>query len=166
MLSRSTNFPAPTALIETPRGAALRFYRADCLTLLPKLAERMADSRRLGWPYEEACALSVSDAAADKARALAIFQQLGARPAAALVARELRALGVAPKRGPRAATRVDPHGLTAREVEIAELVRAGLTDTEIAERLFLSPRTVSHHVASILGKLGVESRRKIGSSYR
>lgn len=125
-----------------------------------------AEWRRLGWPYEEACALSVSDAAADKARALAIFQQLGARPAAALVARELRALGVAPKRGPRAATRVDPHGLTAREVEIAELVRAGLTDTEIAERLFLSPRTVSHHVASILGKLGVESRRKIGSSYR
>jgi DNA-binding CsgD family transcriptional regulator/tetratricopeptide (TPR) repeat protein len=136
------------------------------------LAERFAARRsarewhELGCPYEEAWALAHSGLASDKERALEIFQQLGARPAAAIVARELRALGVAPKRGARTATRADPDGLTTREREIAALVRDGLTDTEIAARLFLSPRTVSHHVASILSKLGLETRRKIGSSYR
>ena len=51
-----------------------------------------------------------------------------------------------------------PGGLTAREVEVLRLVAEGLTDAEVARRLFLSPRTVTTHLTSIYNKLGVGSR--------
>jgi DNA-binding CsgD family transcriptional regulator len=51
-----------------------------------------------------------------------------------------------------------PAGLSAREVEVLRLVAQGLTDAEVAERLFLSPRTVSQHLRSVYNKLGVSSR--------
>ncbi len=53
------------------------------------------------------------------------------------------------------------HGLTVRELEIARLLAARLSDKEIAERLAISPRTVSTHVVAILAKLGVHSRREV-----
>jgi predicted ATPase/DNA-binding CsgD family transcriptional regulator len=49
-------------------------------------------------------------------------------------------------------------GLSAREVEVLGLVAQGLTDSQVAERLYLSPRTVNHHLSSIYRKLGVPSR--------
>lgn len=51
-----------------------------------------------------------------------------------------------------------PAGLTAREVEVLRWVAAGYTDNEIAEKLIISPRTVSTHLTSIYNKLGVASR--------
>jgi DNA-binding CsgD family transcriptional regulator len=48
--------------------------------------------------------------------------------------------------------------LTPREIEVLSLVRAGLTNAEIADRLFISPKTAEHHVGRILTKLGVRSR--------
>ncbi|MGH9153574.1 MAG: helix-turn-helix domain-containing protein, partial [Acidimicrobiales bacterium] len=49
-------------------------------------------------------------------------------------------------------------GLSAREVEVLEVLATGLTDREIAERLSISPHTVHRHVSNILAKLGLPSR--------
>jgi len=65
-------------------------------------------------------------------------------------------------RGPRPGTRHNPFGLTAREVEIAALLSRPMTNARIGARLHISPKTVDHHVSSILGKLGVRSREAAG----
>jgi len=79
--------------------------------------------------------------------------------------RELRRLGhaVRPTRG--AATDQPLAGLSAREHEVIELVAAGLTNREVAERLYLSPRTIDRHVSRIFEKLGVGSRAAAVSQY-
>ena len=51
-----------------------------------------------------------------------------------------------------------PAGLTPREIEVLGLVAAGMTNAQVAKELFLSPRTVEAHLASIYHKLGVTSR--------
>lgn len=115
--------------------------------------------RARGRPYEEARALAESGDASELRRALAQFERLGARPAAALVTRRLRTLGARNiPRGPRKATRRNPHQLTEREAEILTLLAKGFRNADIADRLYLSAKTVDHHVSSILGKLGVHSR--------
>jgi DNA-binding CsgD family transcriptional regulator len=122
--------------------------------------------RRLGCPYEAAVALADSDDEAALRYAYAEFARLGAHPMMTVVTRKLRALGAATlPRGPRPATRVDPDGLTVREVEVLELIAAGQTNTQIAEALYISPRTVAQHVSSILGKLDVSSRQLAGERY-
>lgn len=93
-------------------------------------------------------------AAAGRARsAHTRLQQLGARQAAAEAAAVLRSLGVTPPPGPRRAD-----ALTAREHDVLALLAEGLTNPDIAGRLFLSPRTVGHHVSSVLRKLDLHSR--------
>jgi DNA-binding CsgD family transcriptional regulator len=114
---------------------------------------------RLGCPYDAALALMGSTEPEDLGRALAEFQGLGARPAAALAARRLRELGVrGVPRGPRPATANNPARLTRREAEVLALIQQGESNADIAARLFLSEKTVHHHVSSVLRKLGVSRR--------
>ena len=110
-------------------------------------------------PYEAALARAEADDEEALRTALDELHQLGAGAAAVIVARRLRERGVRGlPRGPRAATRENPGNLTARELEVLELVAQGLKNAEIAERLFLSPKTVGHHVSAILRKLGARTR--------
>jgi len=124
--------------------------------------------RQLQCPFEEAVALTSTDEPDSMRRALEIFTEIGATPAAALVRRALQGRGikVAAPRGPRATTAAHPAGLTAREAEVLEALCEGLTNAEIAQRLYLSPRTVDHHVSSILAKLGVSTRAEAAEAAR
>ena len=117
--------------------------------------------RAAGFPYEHAVALTESPEVADQIAALGVLDGLGARPLARLVRARLRDRGVAGvPRGPAAATRVNPAGLTARQAEVVRLMAGGLSNAEIADRLVLSVRTVESHVAAALGKLGTGTRRE------
>ena len=112
----------------------------------------------LGCPYERARALADGDEAAQRA-ALATLDPLGAAPLAEHVRRQMRVAGVrSVPRGALASTRANAAGLTTRELEVLEQVAAGRKNAEIATRLSRSPRTVEHHIESILDKLAVASR--------
>jgi DNA-binding CsgD family transcriptional regulator/predicted metal-dependent hydrolase len=132
------------------------------LLIAGEYAGAAAAWQALGCPYEEACALAESDDPTLVRRAFAIFEELGAKLAQGQAMRRLRRLGVhdlpTQRRGPLATTRAHPAGLTQREAEVLVLVAAGLRNAEIAERLYLTPKTVSHHLTAIYAKLGVETR--------
>ncbi len=85
--------------------------------------------------------------------ALAGFKRLGARHAADEAASLLRALGIPGWAGGR-----QSEPLSAREAEVLDLLAHGLTNKQIGERLFISPKTAEHHVSAILDKLGLRSR--------
>ncbi|MGV0848689.1 AAA family ATPase [Mycolicibacterium phlei] len=129
------------------------------------LANRFADAAdeftRLSTPYE--AALALIDAASPELtrRGLDMLDRLGAAAVAAKMRRDLRETGqtAVPARR-RTTTIANPAGLTARQVEVLRLMQDGLTNAELAERLYLSTKTVGHHVSAILAKLGVPSRRE------
>jgi ATP/maltotriose-dependent transcriptional regulator MalT len=117
----------------------------------------------LGCPYESACALADASDPEALLEALARFDRLGAAPAGALLRSRLRKMRVQGiPRGPRAATRANPAGLTNRQIDVVRLVSEGLSNAEIADRLLVSPKTVDHHVSAILAKLDVPSRGEAG----
>jgi DNA-binding CsgD family transcriptional regulator/tetratricopeptide (TPR) repeat protein len=114
-----------------------------------------------GAPYEQALALYDSGEEAPMRDSLAILDGLGATATVAVVQAEMRRRGFKGiPRGSRAATRADSLGLTGRQREVLDLIGQGLTNAEIGDRLFLSERTVDHHVSAVLAKLGVDSRRE------
>jgi len=91
--------------------------------------------------------------------ALDELHRLGAQGAVVAVTARLRRTGVRGlPRGPRRTTRANPSNLTTREIEVLALLKDGLRNSEIAERLVLSERTVHHHVSAILRKLESGSR--------
>jgi DNA-binding CsgD family transcriptional regulator len=88
-----------------------------------------------------------------------ILDAAGAEAFAERARRELKAVGVEVRGRAAAETAV----LTVKEVEIARLVQGGFTNSEIGARLFLSPHTVEWHLRKVFAKLGVSSRKEIGS---
>ena len=141
---------------ELPAGLAATPYASSIAGAWQKAADLWGE---IGCPYEAALALADGDDPAAARAAFDQLQQLGARPAAQIVARRLRQKGVrGVPRGPRASTRQNPAGLTARELEVVGLLSEGLRNAQIATRLVVSEKTVHHHVSAILRKLDVETR--------
>jgi DNA-binding CsgD family transcriptional regulator len=117
---------------------------------------------RLGAVYEAAVCRALSEDTDTVLQGLAELDRLGAGPMAKWTRNRLSRMGVTRiPRGPRRTTAANPAGLTARQMDVLGLLVEGHTNAEIAERLFLSARTVDHHVAAILLKLEVESRRQV-----
>ncbi|HEX8082913.1 MAG TPA: LuxR C-terminal-related transcriptional regulator [Solirubrobacteraceae bacterium] len=154
----------PDLVAQSELGAAkVAIARGDgtAVTHLEVAAERFG---ALGMPFDEGRARLLlarchasggSPLAVGQARAACrIFERLGARGDADEAAALLRELGGGGRSGPRG----DRDALTAREREVLDLLAAGLSNPEIAERLVISRRTAEHHVASVLSKLGLKSR--------
>jgi DNA-binding CsgD family transcriptional regulator len=97
-------------------------------------------------------------AAAELERAAVAAEQMGAGTVEELAGRALRSLGV---RTWRRASAGAP--LTEREREIARLVAEGATNREIAQLLFLSPKTIEHHVSNVFKKVGVRNRAELAA---
>ncbi|MGW2569079.1 ATP-binding protein [Streptomyces sp. NPDC001537] len=161
--------PAASAELALARGMLLR------ATEPARAAEHFADAQHrwqdIGRPYEAAKAAerrgdaltcsSPEDAVAHLADAARIFTELGATGDAARCQHRLRELGVQTSRRP--GRRGYGTQLSPRELEVAELLADGATNQDIAQTLFLSPRTVEKHVARVLVKLRT-SRKDIQSN--
>ena len=176
------------ALLADAHGAGLEWARGDLATWLCRLdgddaagfsmdAGLLAEPYRsqltgdpvaaaaawaaLSAPYDQALAL-IDSGDPDHARTgLDLLDRLGANRVAAKVRQDLRSRGMTqvPARR-RSTTLQNPAGLTSRQVEILRLLGDGSTNAEIAERLFISTKTVDHHVSALLSKLQVAGRRE------
>jgi DNA-binding CsgD family transcriptional regulator len=156
------------------RGAAAVWLRRTGSTRPPRgeLAapyQRLLDGDRagaarlwtdLGCPYEAALALLESTDEASLRKALWTFIDLGASATVRLTRQKMRRLAIRSiPAGPRTTTRKHPLGLTRREREVLELICARHTNAEIAQKLFISVKTVDHHVSAVLAKLDAPTRR-------
>jgi DNA-binding CsgD family transcriptional regulator/Tfp pilus assembly protein PilF len=136
-------------------------------TDVPEPFARMADDdwlaaaavwERLGCPWWQGVCLSRSDSVDDARAGTELLAALGAVETRSVLLRDRRRAGQVVPRGPRQQTRTNPAGLTARELEVLALLSQGLTNAQLADRLFLSQKTVDHHVSSVLRKLGEPNR--------
>ncbi len=118
-------------------------------------AARIWEAR--GAPYERALAL-MHGTASDQLEGLENLESLGAAAVASRYRKVLRDQGITVPRGKGQATRAHAAGLTARQAEVLLLLADGLSNTEIADRLFISPRTVENHVSAVLDKFDVLTR--------
>ena len=132
--------------------AAMQHYH-DALRVLTRL-DLPFEAGQVRLALARACAELQPQAALAEARAaLATFDRLEASAHADAAAAFLRSLGAPGRRVPRTATT-----LTRREQEVLALVGYGLTNPEIAQRLFISRKTAAHHVSNLLTKLGLRNR--------
>jgi len=107
------------------------------------------------------------DAVARLRESVEIYDRLGAVRDVARVDASLRALG-APRgrQGPRRRPETGWESLTPTESSVVQLVADGLRNRDIAERLFISRRTVETHLTHIFGKLGISSRTELVAIHR
>jgi DNA-binding CsgD family transcriptional regulator/tetratricopeptide (TPR) repeat protein len=141
---------------ELELGDVAEPYRLQLAGRFTEAADMWA---RLSSPYDQALAL-LDAGSPDNVRAgLDMLDRLGADRVADKVRQDLRRMGAGsvPSRR-RRRTLANPAGLTARQVEILGLLRDGCTNAEIGRQLFISTKTVDHHVSALLLKLGVATR--------
>lgn len=162
-LGTNLNCPSITARGERVLGQAL-VAQGDPPAAKPHLEAALAIFGGLEMPFEsghtrvllaEALRDGERDTAIAEARAaLSVFEKIGAARDADATASLLRSLGARGARtGPRAGG-----VLTKRETEVLRLLSEGLSNREMSERLFVTIKTIEHHVARVLSKLGLRSR--------
>ncbi|HET6174036.1 MAG TPA: AAA family ATPase [Gaiellales bacterium] len=176
-LDRTAEAAAELAQLEQ-RAEALRLPWVDGLL---ERARGMTTSAKGDWHFQRAIGLQGDHRPFERARtelvfgetlrrtrrrmdarpplrsALDAFERMGAEPWAARADRELRATGETATR--REPSKIDQ--LTPQELSICRLAAKGLSDREIAARLFLSARTIDYHLQRVLPKLGVDSRAEL-----
>jgi len=142
-----------------PREAVAEPFR---LALSARHDEAAAWWHQAGAVFDEAMALADSVDPARRAKGVELLDQVDAVAIADRHRLVMRQEGVAqvPPR-PRVSTRVNPAGLTNRQLDVAKLVARGFTNAEIAGRLYISPKTADHHVSAVLSKLGLPNRRAV-----
>src|SRR4029077_13878138 len=117
-----------------------------------------AGYRRRGCVYESALACYDGDDQQALKEAVRDLDQLDARPAARRLRARLASLGARRiPRGPNAPRKAHPFDLTPREEDVLRALAMGLSNAQIGKRLFVSAKTVDHHVSSILAKLEAPS---------
>jgi DNA-binding CsgD family transcriptional regulator/tetratricopeptide (TPR) repeat protein len=120
-----------------------------------------------GLEYDRAVMLTLSGEEPAMRAGFEALRDLGARATAERLLRELRARGTARiPRGPSPATRSNPVLLTKKQAAVLELMVAGLSNNEIADRLFISSKTTAHHVSAVLSKLDARSRAEAAARAR
>lgn len=153
-------------------GLGTWMWRAGAIEHAPGFAEPYAREiagdwagaaaawERIGCPYERGLALAGGDQEA-MLEAVTILDELGATPAGSIVRQRLRQAGVQSVPRRRSESRIDnPWGLTGRQVEVLSLMVDGLPNGEIAEALFVSKKTIEHHVSAVMRKLGADTRAR------
>lgn len=139
-----------------PQGVLAEPYRLQIDGEHERAAQLWTD---LNCPYDTAMTLLDQGDEASLRQALGIFQNLGATASAQIARQNMRRLGVRSiPAGARTATRAHPLGLTRREHEVLDLIVDGHTNAQIGMRLFISTKTVDHHVSAVLAKLGAPTR--------
>jgi DNA-binding CsgD family transcriptional regulator len=133
---------AAELLVRALRGPSVERWPFDQARVQLLLGEQLRRDRR------------IKEARSALTAAAGTFRQLGASSWAARADGELRATGMhrSPRLGARSAL------LTPQELEIAQLAASGMTNKDIGQRLFMSPRTVSSHLYRVFPKLGITSR--------
>jgi DNA-binding CsgD family transcriptional regulator/type II secretory pathway predicted ATPase ExeA len=166
LLERFRETPAISRLYLNPIWAAVAQALADGNDAA---LESAATAWSIGGEFNQAITLAIGAASLDGApverwlpQALEIFERVGAGSDAERIRGLMRRAGIAVPRRKRTAPdmpkRLRDAGVTAREADVLSLIVEGLTNREIAERLYLSVRTVESHISSLLMKTGAGSR--------
>ena len=141
-------------------GAASDVPEALALMMSGDLPAAAAVWASEGSAWWQALSLALSPDLDDARAGVDSLAAMGAEGTRQALLRERHRQGLAVPRGPRRSTRDNPGGLTPRELEVLALLAEGLTNAELAGRLFLSEKTVDHHVSAVLRKLGEPTRAR------
>ncbi|HEV7623660.1 MAG TPA: LuxR C-terminal-related transcriptional regulator, partial [Amnibacterium sp.] len=145
-----------------PPGAVAAPFALELEGRIAAAAEYWFDRR---CRYLAALTLLGSDQEHDLRRAFEVLHELDATATQRIARERLRAGGArGVPTGSRTTTRGHPAGLTLREQEVLDELRAGRSNAEIASRLVISPKTVDHHVTRVFTKLGVHSREEAAAT--
>ena len=162
---RARSHPRPWIRASLPRTRALAAAASGDLVGALDLIELEEDADIRHLPFEWGCHLLVKGRLLRRARqkraawdtlteALAVFERLGAPAWSAQARAESQRVGLRP---------AAPQELTESERRVAELAATGLTNREVAERLFISPKTVEANLGRVYAKLGIRSRAELGA---